>query len=425
MSRLIGAPANQLSAVFVCRRTLKDTEKRQKLPINETTNFNIILNQHNPSRERDCHFLVSIKKSKKERKGTRKRISEAENVDDEDSTSSRGGSSPSEERPKPGLPVDKFFSTEAASPTSILQRSVSPALSPSESADEHISLGLSANANNSIAPADKVERILLRREGVNPNSSVTPRLGWPVVGPGQRVEGFDVNAAGRNVEFLSQGPQRPPFIQDEHWKAERAWMQNGIAGRQSEKEMFQAVQPPPFMSPASRAELFRLGRFTDSTLSQGFGTRPPTALQRIGAMNHPPSFPDIPTRSILSSFESSGNIIPRNPIATLLTVNTGVHQAQMNSLMLHMQRPIRSFPVIASPERPNPHGGVYRLGQDNTDSRADVQAYTYHCHFCSERNQGPPLFHFCVNDRILTGFRGPSPAGPITRPSKSQLEVAA
>lgn len=47
-------------------------EKRQKLPVNENTNFCIILNQHNPSRERDAHFLVSIKKSKKDRKGARK-----------------------------------------------------------------------------------------------------------------------------------------------------------------------------------------------------------------------------------------------------------------------------------------------------------------------------------------------------------------
>lgn len=51
---------------IVCRRTLKDKDKHQKLSINENTNFNIILNQHNPSREKDCHFLISIKKSKKE-----------------------------------------------------------------------------------------------------------------------------------------------------------------------------------------------------------------------------------------------------------------------------------------------------------------------------------------------------------------------
>lgn len=46
-----------------------DVDKRQKLPVNENTNFNIILNQHNPSRERDAHFLISVKKSKKDRKG--------------------------------------------------------------------------------------------------------------------------------------------------------------------------------------------------------------------------------------------------------------------------------------------------------------------------------------------------------------------
>jgi len=44
-------------------------DKRQKLPVNENTNFNIILNQHHPSKERDAHFLISVKKSKKDRKG--------------------------------------------------------------------------------------------------------------------------------------------------------------------------------------------------------------------------------------------------------------------------------------------------------------------------------------------------------------------
>ena len=39
--------------------------------MNENTNFCIILNQHNPSRERDAHFLVTVKKSKKDRKGAR------------------------------------------------------------------------------------------------------------------------------------------------------------------------------------------------------------------------------------------------------------------------------------------------------------------------------------------------------------------
>ncbi|KAJ7295458.1 hypothetical protein O6H91_Y186300 [Diphasiastrum complanatum] len=436
MSRLIGAPANQLSTVFVCRRTLKDTEKRQKLPINETTNFNIILNQHNPSKERDCHFLVSIKKSKKERKGTRKRTSEADNADDEDSTSSRGGASPSDERPEPGITMDKSFASEATSPTSILQRPVSPALSSSERVEEQISLGMSSSAKNSIGSGDKVERILLRREGVGQNSFVSPRLGWP--GPGQRVEGFNVNSvegfnannAGSTGEFVfTQSPQRPATIQDDLWRTEKAWMQDGVAGRQSEKMVLQAMQPPSIMSSVSRAELYRQGRFTDSTASQGFGMRPPTTLQRLGIVNRPrqPPFADIPARPIFSSFEGSGNIIPRNATAmpTPLTVNTGFHQAQLHSLMLQMQTPYKSFPAIASPGMHNSNPGVYGLGQVNTDLRADTQVRTYHCGRCSEKNQGPVPFHFCVNDRITTGFRGPSPAGPIARPSKRQLEAAA
>lgn len=83
LSQKVGLPAGQVTAVFVCRRTAKDTDnRRQKLPINENTNFNIILNQHNPKSEKDCHFLVSTKKSKKERKGSRRRSAEAENGED-------------------------------------------------------------------------------------------------------------------------------------------------------------------------------------------------------------------------------------------------------------------------------------------------------------------------------------------------------
>eukprot|EP00242_Pyramimonas_sp_CCMP2087_P009471 CAMPEP_0198215388 /NCGR_PEP_ID=MMETSP1445-20131203/49491_1 /TAXON_ID=36898 /ORGANISM="Pyramimonas sp., Strain CCMP2087" /LENGTH=203 /DNA_ID=CAMNT_0043891087 /DNA_START=119 /DNA_END=727 /DNA_ORIENTATION=- len=83
MSQKISLPVNQLSAVFVCRRTVNDVEKKQKLPINENTNFCIILNQHNPSRERDAHFLISVKKSKKDRKGVRKKVVEDEDDEEE------------------------------------------------------------------------------------------------------------------------------------------------------------------------------------------------------------------------------------------------------------------------------------------------------------------------------------------------------
>jgi len=48
-----------------------DVDKQQKLPVSEATRFSIYISQHPPSRERDAHFLVSLKKSKKDRKGAR------------------------------------------------------------------------------------------------------------------------------------------------------------------------------------------------------------------------------------------------------------------------------------------------------------------------------------------------------------------
>ena len=83
VSQKTGYLASQTSAVLVCRRQVGDVEKRQKLPINENTNFNIILSQHNPMRERDVHFLVTLKKSKKERKQSSRKKAEEEDAEGE------------------------------------------------------------------------------------------------------------------------------------------------------------------------------------------------------------------------------------------------------------------------------------------------------------------------------------------------------
>ncbi len=73
--------------------------KKQKLPINENTNFNIILNQHNPSRERDAHFFITLKKSKKDRKvGVRLAN---KNKDGEDEDEDDAPDSPPEKAPPP------------------------------------------------------------------------------------------------------------------------------------------------------------------------------------------------------------------------------------------------------------------------------------------------------------------------------------
>ena len=110
MAQKTGLPAGQLSAVFVCRRTVNGAEKKQKLPINESTNFCIILNQHNPSRERDAHFLIAVKKSKRDRKGTgrKKGVDAGEEEDDDDDdegyfeSSITGRTSPPSDKPSGG-----------------------------------------------------------------------------------------------------------------------------------------------------------------------------------------------------------------------------------------------------------------------------------------------------------------------------------
>jgi len=83
-----GRPAELLSSVFVCRKTVGDVDKQQKLPVSEATRFSIYISQHPPSRERDAHFLVSLKKSKKDRKvGARKRTDAGDEEEEEEEES--------------------------------------------------------------------------------------------------------------------------------------------------------------------------------------------------------------------------------------------------------------------------------------------------------------------------------------------------
>ncbi|KAK9829888.1 hypothetical protein WJX72_008482 [[Myrmecia] bisecta] len=58
---LEGHQASQLQIVIVCSRASGNGEQVQQIPIHENTNFCVILNQHNPSRDKVVHFLVSIK----------------------------------------------------------------------------------------------------------------------------------------------------------------------------------------------------------------------------------------------------------------------------------------------------------------------------------------------------------------------------
>lgn len=445
MSQKTGIPANQLSAVFVCRRTLKDTDKRQKLPINENTNFNIILNQHNPSREKDCHFLVSIKKSKKERKGTRKRNAEAENADDDDSNSSRGDISPSDERPKPGSGTDEPFSPEATSPPVFLQRSSSPPVTslPNQNGQRFSNSSPDGKVTMS-APEGKVERTLLRREGMGQNGFASPRAGWQNGVGSQRVEGFNLPSSCKGEN--SQSPQ-VQNLEDRRKLENKLWMQEDVSesARQSEKMSSQAAaQQPQHHLQVPLVDLFIQDRFNDSVLQSQVVRPGPPGVSRNGIVQAgaPPVATSPPlsasrTSSLLtapigrpspsSAGSGNGNFLPRGSMATGQSNALMLQQAQAHISHLqqqhHHQQQYQQAPAM-TPLELSKLSGVLR-GLVGRDSRAENQKICKLCCFCRERNIAEPPFHWCVDDTITMGFRGPSPAGPIGRPGKRHVEAAA
>ncbi|BBN11166.1 hypothetical protein MPTK1_5g09620 [Marchantia polymorpha subsp. ruderalis] len=446
MSQKTGIPAYQLSSVFVCRRTLKDTEKRQKLPINENTNFNIILNQHNPSRERDCHFLVSMKKSKKERKVTRKRSAEAENADDEDSNSSRGDLSPSDERPKTGS-ADETFSPEATSPPSFMQRPSSPSAIPVGNGNKPRPGSGSPPGKMTLGGDFKVERTLLRREGVGQNGFASPRSGWANGVSSQRVEGFNVLSGGGKAEgHTLQTSNGSALQQEDRRNLEKHWSQSGAiqedgSFRQSEKANGHSSGHPQ-LHHSSGLDVIHQDRFNDAN-PQGNGARHASAilarngsakdfsvspvLQRSSSMSSASNA----SRSTLSPLSSTatGNFIPRVSMGGLAAVAAGTNggltlqqaQAHISHLQQQHQTPL---PGPMGPLELSKLNGMLR-GLVARDSRGENTKICKFCCFLRERNMGPPPFHWCVDDAITKGFRGPSPAGPIGRPVKRHVEAAA
>lgn len=109
-----GVPAAQLSAVLAYKRHVGGEERRQKLNISEATNFGIVLRIH--AKEIDAHFVISLKRPKKDRKGAGRR--RAADVDDEDDVRSENPSQePSDEaEQRPAKPEPK----EPLSPVSTL-----------------------------------------------------------------------------------------------------------------------------------------------------------------------------------------------------------------------------------------------------------------------------------------------------------------
>jgi hypothetical protein len=66
LAQRIGLLPGQLQVVIACSRA-NEFDQLQKIPIHEGTNFNVILTQHNPARDKNVHFIVQPKMTAKDR----------------------------------------------------------------------------------------------------------------------------------------------------------------------------------------------------------------------------------------------------------------------------------------------------------------------------------------------------------------------
>jgi hypothetical protein len=429
MSQKTGIPANQLSSMFVCKKTSKDTEKRQKLPINESTNFSIILNQHNPSKEKDCHFLVSMKKSKKERKVSKKRSTDAYNNGDDD---------------------EAVFSPDASlSPVSHMDWS-----SPSDSGSSEGSGNVSP-ANEMVADG-KVELTSLRcpatvQPGIFTERPVLDDANSVLPAEGSAVE-IEIKNESSNTSSVPKSSQ--PMTSNSQHEGQRKIAMQAIQGVHfeasqvlPERTIGQRLFHSQFNAQMPHGELFNQERYSDA-FPQVSHVRPNISLVRNGAVSSgyatpfnrastlSPSFslsmsPPLSTpygaRLPPSSISSAGFFPSRVPFhnaaAPLAFTTRDISLQRIQAHMLQVQQ--RESQV---------HVPSHDLLRYNNGFCNWVPAVTVHgdqqhsicevCYDCKRRNVNPTPFHWCVQDRITLGFRGPSPAGPIERPGKRRVQVA-
>lgn len=411
LSQKVGLPANQLSAVFVCRRTSKDTEKRQKLPINDNTNFNIILNQHNPIWEKDCHFLVSMKKSKKERKGTRRRNMEAEAGDDDESVSPRGSLSPQDERSKPESPTSDG-SMQEASLTSTQEPRPSMQGTPDSLHPLHQRVISSAARDGRSGN----EKILLRREQTSPGSPKNIR----------QNRGQSDKQIGSSSLPVERGSS--PLQTDSQY-ADKPWVQSEPSHG---KPMFgtdhklMVGQPSQLQAPASRTIDGLQDRYSDTAPARSILLQRNGVLNLAGAVASAPPFSPVSVSRPMMFPQAAGMLLSRAPsgvpgLVPGTSAAKNLQQAQAHYLNSQAQY---SDQMHLTPQALSRMRGVVRDLAAYESGNQKPLSVCRHCCTFRERNINPTPFHLCVHDRVTNGFRGPSPAGPIERPVK-RLEAAA
>ncbi|MCO5609670.1 hypothetical protein L7F22_063901 [Adiantum nelumboides] len=426
LSQKTGISPNQLSTVFVCRKTFKGSEKKQRLPINGNTNFNILLNQHNPTKERDCFFLVSVKKSKKERKGSRKRGAESEMPEDweiNNYMAAVGGNGHSSNHS-----MEETLSQGSAGSAE------TNACLKSAFSKHHSDNGL----DSSRATDNKADRVILKRG----NASFLQKHGWSQGErqPSQQAGGFlpDEYMQLNSPRFAAL---RPEDQRDLNWKWEEAFPRVPRVKPREQWDVHSSfVLPHNTTSQADveyhpynivsfpeehviRSNLQRKGRlinsFSHTLFRHGVAgdphTRSPFRSREFLHANHQkPSFL-APRASYGSAFGSINEVDVHRERDAFFEGNSRLHHL--------VEVDWQKLPAVS---------GVLSDMQDTSNIESSINEEASHslfcqlCFECRRRNVTPIPFHWCVEDTVTNGFQGPSPAGPIGRRDKTfHIEAAA
>lgn len=491
MSQKTGLSPAQLSSVFVCRRTADDEEgggggkKQQRLPIGENTNFNIFLNQHNPLREKDCYFLCSVKRGKKDRKQPRRKVVSMDAGGGEGDVGSSDAANAEATTPVPGGELHRDLTPSDAATTPAGTEESSPKRSPSDSPF----LGTSPPA----PPPLFAYTVQQTRDGQEEDAPASS----------QQEDDNGVMAAGAN------SPHPSPVRVESRWqsgslveklqmaaaaaaavprtRAQQGDARQGVArggssaarlggGERAEAEPcngaagFSPTWPPGAASGGPSEETQQAGQqgasreqlpAPDSRGLRGTAVSPPPAEDSV-ASSRPGAMAATPP--------AAGNPDLQYLIAELLRLE-GLAVAPQAPQLVHRaspaeadqaDRPAASEQAAALGQmgrrgKPAGAGGGGAGGQvaagcavtaeeisslmaqglagglwggtaarggggGGSSKRAPLCKF---CIFCQQRQVPQKPFHSCPDDRVVVGFRGPSPAGPIGRPSKRHVEAAA
>ncbi|GJP29890.1 hypothetical protein CLOM_g20211 [Closterium sp. NIES-68] len=370
-----GLPPATLSTVLVCRKSSGNTEKKQKLPINEHTNFSIILNQHNPSRERDCHFLVSLKKSKKERRAAKKKVAEPELVEAEGSVAA---------------------SSTPSSPKSVDDVSLFKDKSDSSSSDDEAP---------DTRPGGHLKQITTCDNDFPKNEATqaTVELSQPPVSAWKTGSALKILKGQEAIRPVAgQEASKTAAVQAE------AVRSIGVAAGDMD---VRAVTIPGKTHPSVTA-------LTSHAGSPGL---PVTVLNKSADHHMRSSHQGQPMLDGLADARTGHPVARVVPPGDKFTAST-----------LASAKPAASAVVDAHSLQPSlavPGGGFSLFGPDLSsvafgnmlhnamamDLRFGMRRWCKFCSFCQERRIVSVPFHWCVDDQVVTGFKGPSPAGPIGR----------